>query len=84
MRTIVQRLVWCQPLTSLTVIGNALRIARDKAGLSQEELGLRAGVDRSYISEIERDIKSPTIKMFVNLCRELGVQPSELISSLDD
>jgi len=65
------------------VIGNALRTARDEAGLSQEELGLRAGVDRSYISEIERGIKSPTIKMFVRLCNELGVKPSTVISVLD-
>ena len=66
------------------MIGNALRNARIEAGLSQEELGLRAGVDRSYISEIERDIKSPTIKMFIRLCRELAIKPSELISVLDD
>ncbi|MCH8910946.1 MAG: helix-turn-helix transcriptional regulator [Chloroflexi bacterium] len=66
------------------MIGNALRNARIEAGLSQEELGLGAGVDRSYISEIERDIKSTTIKMFVRLCVEMGTKPSALISVLDD
>ena len=58
-------------------LGAELRRARLKAGLSQEELSFRASVDRSYISQLERDKKSPTVDMLFRLCRTLGVSAAE-------
>jgi transcriptional regulator with XRE-family HTH domain len=60
-------------------IGEVLREARLKAGLTQEALAFAADVDRTYISYLENDQKSPTLEMLVKLCRELKLPVSELI-----
>jgi len=43
---------------------------RRRAGVSQEALALGSGVDRSYMSEIERGLRSPTVE---TLCRLLPI-----------
>lgn len=60
-------------------IGDELREARIAAGLTQEQLGFAARVDRSYISELERNLKSPTLEMLARLCRECGVSVSSIV-----
>lgn len=42
-------------------LGRALRMARDNQGLSQEDLAGNAGVSRTYIGEIERGEKCPSV-----------------------
>ena len=66
------------------MLGGVMRRHRLAAGLSQERLGLRAGVDRGYVSEIERDIKSPTVDMLIRLCRVMGARPSEILAEIED
>lgn len=61
------------------LIGGVLRDARLKAGMTQEALAFAADVDRTYVSYLENDQKSPTIEMLVKLCRELKLPVSELI-----
>ncbi|HEY8750534.1 MAG TPA: helix-turn-helix transcriptional regulator [Tepidisphaeraceae bacterium] len=60
-----------------------MRKARTAAGLSQESLALGAGVDRSYLSELERDLKSPTVKLLLRLCATLGISASGLIAKVE-
>ncbi|WP_428304402.1 helix-turn-helix domain-containing protein [Lacipirellula sp.] len=60
-------------------IGPVLRDARLKAGLTQEALAFSADVDRTYVSYLENDQKSPTLETLVKLCRELKLPVSELI-----
>lgn len=60
-------------------MGAELRKARIAAGLSQEKLGFKAGLDRSYISMMERDIHSPTVETLLRICKALRVQASDLI-----
>jgi transcriptional regulator with XRE-family HTH domain len=64
-------------------LGTELKCARLKAGLSQEELSFRAEVDRSYISQLERDLKSPTVDMLLRLCRALGASASRMIANIE-
>lgn len=52
---------------------------RKKKKLSQRQLGKRAGVSRSYISELEAGIYDPT-KVVCKLCIALGCTPNELIT----
>jgi transcriptional regulator with XRE-family HTH domain len=54
------------------IIGNVLRAKREKLGISQEDLAERAGVDRSYVSILERGLKSPTLETFERICIALG------------
>jgi len=65
------------------MLGEELGKARRAAGLTQEALALDAHVDRSYISELEHDKKSPTVDMLFRLCKVLGVRASELMARVE-
>ncbi len=65
------------------MLGELLRQARLTAGLTQEALAHQAGVDRSYLSELEHDKKSPTVSMLFRLCDALGVKASHLIAEVE-
>ena len=61
----------------------ALRALRTERGLSQEELGFEADVHRTYIGELERGEKTPTIAMLAKVARPLGLRPSELLAAAE-
>ena len=63
-----------------TVFGEQLRELRKAASLTQEELAFRVGLDRTYISLLERGIKSPTLNTFFRLCKTLRQQPADVIT----
>ena len=65
-------------------LGGQLRKVRLAAGLSQEALSYRAGVDRSYISQLERDLKSPTVDMLFRICQHLGVSASSVLAAVEE
>ena len=65
-----------------TVFGEQLRQLRKAAGLTQEELAFRVGLDRTYISLLERGIKSPTLNTFFRLCKVLNQQPAAVIAQV--
>jgi transcriptional regulator with XRE-family HTH domain len=48
--------------------------------LSQEELSLSAGIDRSYVSKIELARFSVSLDILEQLARALEVDPSELLA----
>lgn len=56
----------------------AMRDARAKAGLSQQELADRLGVSRQTINAIEKGDYNPTIKLCVGICRTLGLTLNDL------
>jgi transcriptional regulator with XRE-family HTH domain len=62
-----------------TAIGNVLRAKREKLAVSQEVLAERAGVDRTYISILERGLKSPTVETLERICAALGTLPERVI-----
>ena len=62
----------------LVALGQAVLAARERLGLSQEELGFESGLDRTYISGIERGIRNPTAKTIVRLAKALKTKPSSL------
>jgi transcriptional regulator with XRE-family HTH domain len=65
------------------MLGEILREAREAAGMTQEQLALAAGVDRSYVSQLERDLKSPTVQMLFRLCQAAQTSPSMLVAKLE-
>jgi transcriptional regulator with XRE-family HTH domain len=65
------------------MLGSELRKAREEAGLTQEVLAHKTGIDRSYISELEHDKKSPTVNRLFKLCDAIGVQPSALLARVE-
>ncbi|MBL9092992.1 MAG: helix-turn-helix transcriptional regulator, partial [Planctomycetaceae bacterium] len=50
------------------MLGKELRKAREEAGLTQEKLAFEAEIDRSYVSLLENDKKSPTLDVLFRLC----------------
>lgn len=63
----------------LRSLGQALRAQREALGLSQEELGFRSEVHRTYISEVERGIKNPSFTTIHKLAKALGVNKSAIV-----
>lgn len=66
------------------MLGEVLREAREKAGLSQEKLALDADIDRGYISQLENNKKSPTVDMLFRICDAIGVRASKLIAKVEE
>ncbi len=64
-------------------LGRVIAHLRKMASISQEELAERAGVHRTYISQLERGIKSPTLNILVKVSGSLGVRASELIRLME-
>ncbi|WER49968.1 helix-turn-helix transcriptional regulator [Cupriavidus sp. WKF15] len=58
-----------------------LRAARLAAGLSQEDLAIKAGFHRSYVSQVERGITNITIDNACRLADFLGVDLAMLFSA---
>jgi transcriptional regulator with XRE-family HTH domain len=56
---------------------NTVRVLRRKAGIAQEQLALNAGIDRTYMSALEREIHSPTLETVYKLLPHLGVTFAE-------
>jgi transcriptional regulator with XRE-family HTH domain len=65
------------------MLGNELRKARQRAGLTQEELSFKAGLHRTYISQLEHDKKSPTVEALLRLCRAMGTSAANLIARIE-
>ncbi len=61
------------------VFAHNLRTMRNAKGLSQEALAHEAGIDRTYISALERSIYGATIDMVDDIARALGVEAHELL-----
>jgi len=66
-------------MSILTVIGNNVRHLRKKLGLSQEELGDTAGLDRTYIVGIERGERNVSALNIAKLAKALKVKPERLL-----
>lgn len=56
-----------------SAIANVLRKLREKKGLSQEELSFRSELHRTYISQLERGLKSVTVKTLVRITDVLEI-----------
>ena len=61
------------------MLGDEIRKSREEAGLTQEQLSYSAGVDRSYVSLLENNKKSPTVDLLYRICDALGVSASDLL-----
>lgn len=58
---------------------NLKRLRREK-GLSQEAFAHEAGIHRTYVSDLERGSRNPSITILDRLAAPLGVTASELIA----
>ena len=60
-------------------LGSNLRQRRADRGWSQEEFADRAGMHRTYISDLERGARNPTILVVERLAQALAVDAADLL-----
>ncbi|ADI31020.1 helix-turn-helix domain-containing protein [Methylotenera versatilis] len=63
----------------LKVFGARIKSIRLEKGLSQEQLGLIAELDRTYISGIERGLRNVSLINIERLALALNIEPAELL-----
>ena len=62
--------------------GENVMLARRRAGLSQEELGFKASLHRTEISQLERGARLARIDTVVKLAGALSVPPGDLLRGI--
>ena len=60
-------------------LSDRVKNARRQVGLSQEALALRAGINRSYVGQIERGIGNPSLQVMVKLATTLQIDVADLL-----
>lgn len=65
-------------------LGQKIRLARQRAGLTQEDLAARVSRTSESISNIERGQQEPGIKTVQSLAKALGLPVSELVESSEE
>ncbi|EAM9239496.1 XRE family transcriptional regulator [Salmonella enterica] len=60
------------------MLGNRIRELRRETGLSQEDFADKCGIDRSYMSGIERGVRNPTLEILWAISGGLGLDLSQL------
>ena len=65
-------------------LGRVIRFERERRQLSQEALSELAGMNRSFIGEIERGEATPTIVTLQKIASALGLKLSELIQRYEE
>ena len=62
------------------LLGKNVRAARLRRGITQEHLALDANMKRSYLSELERGKRNPSVRALGRLAVALGVEPASLLA----
>ncbi len=63
--------------------GLILREKRKDQGFSQEALALEAGIDRNFVSLLERGLNQPSLSTIFKLANALNLKPSDLVMDLE-
>lgn len=69
-----------EPEAAFGVVLRKLRLDRE---LSQEALALDAGLQRNYISLLERGVNSASLRTIFKLSQVLGVSPTEFLRMVE-
>ena len=67
----------------VTEIGKLIANQRNEKGISQETLADLAQIHRTYVSQIERGLKCPTIYVLFQISKALDMKLSEMIVELE-
>ena len=67
-----------KPTSTRKQLGVKIRALRRKRGISQEELGFKSKLHRTYIGSIERGEQNISIDNIHKIAKALGVSPKEL------
>lgn len=62
------------------IVGDNIRFIRQKKGISLDELSGKAKMSRTFISDVERSIKIPSILSIEKIAKALKVEPALLLT----
>ncbi len=65
------------------IFGQVLRKFRTSNKLSQEKLSQECGLDRSYISLLERGLRQPSLKTILLLSKVLNTKASIMVNEVE-
>ena len=66
------------------LLGVNVRHHRNLRGMTQDQLAVAAGMERSYVSDLERGTRNPSVRALGRLAEALGVQPHRLLMPVED
>lgn len=66
------------------IFGGNVRRARKAAGLSQEDLAFQAGLARSYMSDVERGERNPTVRVIGQIAAALKISAALLVDGIPE
>lgn len=66
----------------LKAVGRRIKVAREKAGLTQEDLAAKANLSTTHISCIERGVKPPKLDTFVTIANAIGISSDILLQDV--
>lgn len=61
------------------LLGENVRQHRKLKGMTQEQLAVAAGMERSYVSDLERGTRNPSVAALGRIADALGVEPHVLL-----
>lgn len=64
--------------------GQLLKSIREQKHVSQEKLAELSGLDRTFISLLERGLRQPSLKTLFRLSKALEIPPTEVVRKLED
>ncbi len=73
-----------KPVDLTELLGTAIKKKRFSLGISQEQLAVRAGLHRTYVSDVERGARNPSIRTIGKIAHALQVPLFELFHECDD
>lgn len=71
-------------MDAVILLGLNVRKYRKQRGMTQEELGLDTEMERSYVSDLERGTRNPSVRAVERLAKALGVEPHELLMPIKE
>ena len=69
--------------TPQQAFGRTIRDRREAQGLSQEALAAKAGLHRTYLADVERGGRNPSLLSIVRIARGLNVAAAVLFERVD-
>jgi transcriptional regulator with XRE-family HTH domain len=66
--------------SSQSTLAINVRQLRKSSGITQEELAFKAGIDRTYASQIERAVANPSLGIICQIADALDCKPEELLA----
>lgn len=68
----------------LNALGKIVKNRRKSINISQEELAEQSGLDRTYISGVERGVRNPSLTALLSLSQGMHISVAQLLEDLEN